>query len=54
MTLAANETRITTSDVFSFEDWNILSGDRRLAFDLAYNMMDENKIVSYLGDNDDE
>jgi len=51
---STNETRITTADIFNYEDWNCISGDRRLALNLAYEMMDEDKITSYLGSEDGE
>jgi hypothetical protein len=49
MIIASNEPRVTPGDIFNFEDWNVLCGDRRLALGLAYNMMAEDKVTSYLG-----
>jgi hypothetical protein len=54
MILLANESRSTPADIFNYEDWNILSAYRRKAWGLSSEMMDEDKITSYLGDSDDE
>ena len=53
MIIAPNETRVTPSDIFNFEDWNTLSGDRRTALGVSYDMMAEDKVTSYLGGDKD-
>lgn len=53
MVILANETRVTLGDVFNYEDWNVLSGDRRMSVGLAYSTIAEDKITTYLGSDDE-